>query len=65
MDSWVNIVKNIIPSLISDVVTIIVGFIIIFTTVPVSYAVLLFILFSVSVVLMTFAQKKAQDSRTE
>lgn len=65
VDSWVNIVKNIIPSLISDVVTIIVGFIIIFTTVPVSYAVLLFILFSVSVVLMTFAQKKAQDSRTE
>ncbi len=56
---------TIIPGLISDVVTIFVGFIIIFISVPVVYSVLLFVLFSVSAILMMYAQKQAQNSRTE
>lgn len=65
MDGWANIVHTIIPGLISDVVTIFVGFIIIFISVPVVYSVLLFVLFSVSAILMMYAQKQAQNSRTE
>ncbi len=65
VDGWANIVHTIIPGLISDVVTIFVGFIIIFISVPVVYSVLLFVLFSVSAILMMYAQKQAQNSRTE